>query len=218
MTDSGGNKGRGEEYHRNILNESIDGGGCAETWEALSAHRAEDDSNESQQLNIEQLLIETGCLQLDADEEDLELTSSFEEEWRSEMDELDESLHSEIADVLEVDGDVTIEDTKQSVDVLVDGQLLARWVSHPAMLADLTAHNIVSDRYDEWDELAPEERAQFIGGLRLYLDFCPDCGGEASFDTERKTSCCSEHDVATVSCDACGVRLFETVVTVEETA
>jgi len=46
---------------------------------------------------------------------------------------------------------------------------------------------------------------------------CPDCGGDASFDTDVVSSCCTDYEVATVSCEACGVTLFELPVATEPT-
>jgi hypothetical protein len=77
------------------------------------------------------------------------------------------------------------------------------------MVADLAACQVFAHRDDEWPERSPAERSQFAGGARLYLDFCPDCSGDASFDTDTVSSCCNDYEVATVSCEDCGVRLFE---------
>ena len=77
------------------------------------------------------------------------------------------------------------------------------------MVADLAACQVFARRDDEWPDRSPAERSRFAGSVRLYLDFCPDCGGDVSFDTDVVSSCCNDYEVATVSCEECGVTLFE---------
>jgi len=211
------NDDRGYEQHQQQVSESVDGGGCAETWEALSEQRTQGkDSPEQQQLDVEGILLDIDCLQFTGDGEDFTLDPTFRRSWRSAVEDLDdERLETVIADVFGMDGAIQIDETEQAVHLRHDGRLLAQWVSHPAMVADLTACQVFEQRDDDWADRSAAERSRFAGSVRLYLDFCPDCDGDASFDTEAVTSCCNDYEVATVSCEDCGVRLFEMPVATE---
>ncbi|WEL21537.1 hypothetical protein [Halorhabdus sp. BNX81] len=206
------------ERHREELNDEVDGGGCAETWETLSEKRTPDDeASDEQTQDVESILLDIDCLQFTNDNNDFELDPSFRRAWRSAIDDLDDSaLDSAIADIFSVDEPVQIEETEQAVHANRDGRLLAQWVSHPAMVADLAACRVFEHRDDDWDDRSPGKRSQLAGSVRLYLEFCPDCGGRATFDTEVVTSCCNDFEVATVSCDDCEVTLFEMPVSTAE--
>lgn len=206
----------GYERHRQRVNESVDGGGCAETWEALSAQRARPD--EPRQQDIEAVLLENDSLQSTGDSEDFELTAPFRRAWQSAFDELDgASLETPLKAAFGLDGAIEIESTERAVVVRHDDRLLGRWVSRPAMVADLAACRVFERRDDDWAKRSAAERSQLAGSVRLYLDVCPDCGGDASFDTDVVSSCCTDYEVATVSCEACGVTLFELPVATEPT-
>ena len=210
MTGDLENDDRGYEQHQQEISESVDGGGCAETWETLSEQRTPDESEADQQLDVERVLLDIDCLEFAGDGEDFKLQSSFRREWRSAIEALDgDALDTVIADVFDVDGEIQIDETEQAVHVRHDGRLLAQWVSHPAMVADLAACHVFEQRDDDWPDRSAAERSKFAGSVRLYLEFCPDCGGHASFDTDVVTSCCNDYEVATVSCEDCEVTLFE---------
>ncbi|WP_135663657.1 hypothetical protein [Halorhabdus rudnickae] len=202
---------QGYEQHKQAVSESVDGGGCAETWEALSEKRARtEETADNRHRDVERTLVDIECLQFTADGDDFELVPSFQTAWRTAIDELDDANpEAVIADVFAVDGTVRIETDDQVVHARQDGQLVGQWVSRPAMVADLGACRVFEQRDDDWTERSPVERSQFAGSVRLYLEFCPDCGGQASFDTETVTSCCNEYEVATVSCEGCEATLLE---------
>ncbi|CCQ32322.1 hypothetical protein HLRTI_003355 [Halorhabdus tiamatea SARL4B] len=209
MTDETDTDEQAYERHQRQVSESVDGGGCAETWETLSEQRRPDEDATQQDTDIEEILLDLDCLQFSEDGEDFELEPSFRHAWQSAIDDLGENLDAVIADVFTVDGTIEIETTEGAVHVRHDERLLGQWVSHPALIADLAACHVFAHRDDDWAERAPAERSRFAGSARLYLDFCPDCGGDASFDTDVVSSCCHDYEVATVSCEGCDVTLFE---------
>lgn len=167
--------------------------------------------DEDQQLNVERPLMEVGALQFDETGEDFELTESFARVWRDAIEDVqsEDDLPTRIESAFGVDGSVTIENGDQATLVRLDQQMIGSWESRAAMIADVASWDVLADRHEGWEDLSPGERAQLAGGLRLYIDQCPVCDGPTSFDTETTTSCCSEYEVATVSCEECSARLFE---------
>ncbi|WP_181684672.1 hypothetical protein [Halorhabdus salina] len=164
-----------------------------------------------QQLDIEGILLDAAALQFDETGEDFELTDSFTTAWKAAIDEVDATadLPAHIETAFGVEGTIQVEETEQATIVRLDDRLMGRWESRAAMVADVAGCTVLADRYDAWADLSPAQRGQLAGGLRLYIEQCPACDGPTSFDTETTTSCCSEYEVATVSCDSCGARLFE---------
>ncbi|WP_136688704.1 hypothetical protein [Halorhabdus amylolytica] len=211
MSNNVDDDGRGYERHQKEVSEAIDGGGCAETWETLSGQRARrDDAADDRRPDIEGTLLDIDCLQFTGDGEDFEVVPSFRNAWRAAIDELDdENVAAVLADVFDVDGTVRIDSDERAVYARHDGQSLAQWVSRSAMVADLAACRVFERQDDDWEERSPVERSRLAGGVRLYLEFCPDCGGRTSFDTETVTSCCNDYEVATVSCEDCDEILLE---------
>ena len=162
------------------------------------------------ELDVEGFLLGLDALRPTGAGEDFELVESFAEDWRREIDALEgESLSAAVTSAFDVDGAVSVRETSEAVQVYRDDRLLAQWESRPALVADLAACRVLAERDGAWDRLSAVERSQLAGGLRLYLDRCPACAGETAFDTETTTSCCHEYEVATVSCEDCGARLFE---------
>ncbi|WP_136687788.1 hypothetical protein [Halorhabdus amylolytica] len=165
---------------------------------------------EESELDVEGFLLGVDALRPAGAGEDFEVVESFAENWRREIDALEEeSLSGAVTSAFHVDGAVSVRETSEAVQVYRDDRLLAQWESRPALVADLAACRVLAERDDAWGGLSAAERSRLAGGLRLYLDRCPACGGETAFDTETTTSCCHEYEVATVSCEDCGTRLFE---------
>lgn len=162
------------------------------------------------QIDVEEALLSAGALQFDDTGEDFELTPTFRRAWREAIEDVDETdLERAIAEVFDVDGELEVVGGSQSIRVHLDAGVLGRWESSAAIVADIGACRVLESRYDGWEDLPTPHRADLAGGLRLFIEICPACGGQTSFDTETATSCCNEYEVATVSCNECGARIFE---------
>jgi hypothetical protein len=112
------------------------------------------------------------------------------------------------------DGDVTIdagaEPTAHSVvRARVKGHTVARWPSVVAYVADVAGAELLAERDDMWQTRRFDERTHLLGGLRLWLDWCPACGGRVTLGQETVVSCCSEHEVVAATCDRCDVHVLE---------
>jgi hypothetical protein len=180
-------------------------------------------------LDVEGALLDVGALE-PCRGDDYCLTDEFREQWHARIDELGGDTAESGGDagggdtdwtrplshvgIVAADGDADVEltDGKRSVFALVDGQRVGMWESHPAARADLAAAALLADRLDGWAALEAEDRVRLTGGLRVFLEACPACGGPVTFDTETRESCCTSHEVAAVSCGDCDARLFESPV------
>ncbi|MUV89190.1 hypothetical protein GJ629_04165 [Halapricum sp. CBA1109] len=162
-------------------------------------------------LNPESILVAVDALQ-PADDGDLSLTDSFRSAWDEEIADVKATAdrEDEIRAVIGIeDSDVSFESHNEAYKILVDGNLVGLLESEAALYADLAAARLLMDRYEAWDDLSIADRSRLLKGLRLFLETCPDCGNDVTFDTEEVESCCGSYPVAAVDCGECGSRLFE---------
>ena len=159
----------------------------------------------------ETTLIRVGALKECVEGDDLCLTDSFGDSWRTELGALGtDAGRDELLKLLDVDtGEVEYSEFGRAFVARLDGRTVGKWESEAAFLADLAAARVFERHFAGWADLSVEVRGQLLNGLRLFLDTCPDCGGVPAFDSETVESCCSTYDVAAVTCGDCESRLFE---------
>lgn len=161
----------------------------------------------------ETVLLEAGVVEPCEDVDDLCLTDEFETSWRERMAAFDDSdiLRTELAEQLDVDADrVEFESYGEAyIAHAGDGTHIGQWESRSALQADLAAAKELPDRVDDWASLAPRPRSQLLGGLRIFIESCPSCGGPVTADTEVVESCCRSTTVVAVGCESCEDRLLE---------
>lgn len=165
-------------------------------------------------LDVEGRLREAGALEPCRDG-DLCLTDDVRAAWHDRIDALrDGDLAGPLARLGVVDPGTSVElvERNRSTVAVVDGGRAGMWESDPAARADLAAADLLADRVPDWADFAPEDRVRLTGGLRVFLETCPACEGVLAFDTETRESCCTSREVAAVSCESCGARLFESPV------
>ncbi|WP_336328702.1 hypothetical protein [Halovenus sp. HT40] len=177
--------------------------------------KAPDNTTVDTDLDPERALVNAGALEPCADRDDLCLADGFRSEWYDEIDRLESANagRERLLDVLGLtEGSVDFEDHGDAFRGRVNGSVVGRWESEAAFLADVAAAEELDERIANWGELSVRERSQLLSGLRIFIDSCPACGGRPEFGTDTVESCCSTHEVAAVSCDGCGARLFESRV------
>jgi hypothetical protein len=161
----------------------------------------------------ETLLLDGGVVEPCADVDDLCLSEGFREAWRARMMTLKETgtEREEVAAQLDVDpGSVTFEEhAGGAFEAFVDGARVGQWESRAALVADLAAGRELPTWLDEWESFPTQVRSRLLGGLRIFLDTCPDCGGRVVAGQETVESCCRSFDVVAASCESCGSRLLE---------
>jgi hypothetical protein len=166
-------------------------------------------------LDPEQALVSAGALEPCPAQDDLCLSEEFRSVWYNEIDRLDSANagRERLLDVLgRQRGSVEFEDHGDAFRARIDGTVVGRWESEAAFLADVAAAEELDARIDNWGALDGEERSQLLSGLQIFIDSCPACRGTPTFGTDTVESCCSTHEVAAVSCEDCGARLFESAV------
>lgn len=161
---------------------------------------------------VEPILRAAAVVVDDRDGDDLVLDPEFEAEWRSRTAALmaaEERDAAELGAFLGADEGVTLTRTDDAYVARLDGRWLGAWESRPAFVADVAAAAALETRYEGWADLPTGRQSEVLGGLRLFLDRCPACGGAVELGTDVVRSCCRSHDVVAVTCRSCGARLFE---------
>ncbi|MDZ7688803.1 MAG: hypothetical protein U5J64_08815 [Halobacteriales archaeon] len=167
----------------------------------------------SRDFDPETELVEADALEECETGDDLCLTDGFREAWYDEMERAAESERDGLFELLEVEhAGIDFEEYENGFRARAEGTTVGVWESEAAYEADLAAGRVLLETYDGWAELPTQDRSRFLTGLRIFLDRCPNCGGEPEFGSETVESCCSTREVAAVSCTDCGSRLFESPV------
>lgn len=165
-------------------------------------------------LDPETALLRVGALEECADGEDLCLTDSYRTAWERELERIDpDGGREQLPEMLDTESDdLSYEEFGAAFRARIDGQVVGKWESEPAFLADLAAARVFERQFSGWDDLPVRARGQLLNGLRLFIETCPRCGGRPTFGSDTVESCCERYDVAAVACEDCEARLFETPV------
>lgn len=149
------------------------------------------------------------------DEDDLCLTVDFQEAWQERIEQLRGAEEQEILSAV-LDRPVSpkqhsVEATDLAFVVEYDGGkgfYHGRWESRAAFVADMAADQVLQARTELWNN-AEIDRVRLVGGLRLFLEQCPECGGSVTTREEVVESCCRSQSVLATGCEECSARLFE---------
>lgn len=165
------------------------------------------------EVDVEETLVGLGILAPCEDRDDLCLDEDFRTAWRDRMAEVndDDATPGAVADLLDIDPTtLELEDHGEGAFMAIHDRIrVGQWESRAALVADVAAADLVAARDDDWNDRPIAVRGELLGGLRLFLEHCPDCGGSVTLGRETVESCCRSHEVVAVSCDDCGARLFE---------
>jgi hypothetical protein len=169
---------------------------------------------EGEEIDVEAELVDAGVLAECENVDDLCLEDEFRESWRTRIERAreEDTGREVLAGLLDVEED-QLEFTEygdgDAFGATVNGNRVGQWESYAAFLADVGAAEILQGRIEGWSEMAITNRSQLLGGLRLFLDVCPSCGGGLEFGEETVESCCRSMDVVAVTCSECESRVFE---------
>ena len=168
----------------------------------------------AESLDPERELVRAGALEECERGDDLCLTDEFRTAWHRGMEETSKvEDRAALFELLDIDHTVvSFTEFDDGFRAQTEGEVVGIWESEAAYEADLAAGKVLSETYDGWEGLSSEDRSRLLTGLRIFLDMCPECGGEPELGSETVESCCSTREVAAVSCTDCGSRLFESPV------
>lgn len=164
----------------------------------------------AEDVDVETLLLDAGALREAAD--DLRLDPAFRDAWLDETADLmeDDAAEAALAASLGIDRDRLVGIGHGGAYVAnLDGEILGKWPSRAAFVADVAAMDVLADRIEAVSDLPSERRSGLARGLRVYLEECPDCGGVVEMGTETVESCCRSREVVASTCRSCGARLLE---------
>lgn len=156
--------------------------------------------------DVEAYLLDHDAIRPTAD--DLAVTDGFRRDWQAGTDAAQDDLADAAGDLLGL-ASPGVEDRSDRFVVTEDGYPAADWPSRAALLADLGAVDALADRDPTWEQRDPTEQGRILAGLRIFLETCPDCGGEPALGEETVESCCHQAEVFTYTCTDCGARLLE---------
>lgn len=161
-------------------------------------------------VNPEQFLLDRGVVHPCAACDDLCLDAEFDDAWRSAATELDPELPAETVAPLVDDDPGEVATIQGRNGFYVEGDdYRYQWVSSGALLVDMAADQVFTDRPADWKGLPLAHRLTVLQGLRAFLAVCLLCGGDVRFGTETVQSCCRSTDVVAVTCEDCDERFME---------
>ncbi|RDI70183.1 hypothetical protein [Halopelagius longus] len=162
-------------------------------------------------VNPEAVLLECNAVEPTEDGTDLELSSSFEQSWRSGMQSVTNPGINEIRSTISgVNNHLNFEQSGDSVIAHKNGEVVGQWDSTAAITADVAAANELVQRSPSWKKMTFAEKARILMSLRVFLEKCPACEGDIRLEDDVVESCCRSYDVIAASCTACDSQLFET--------
>jgi hypothetical protein len=163
-------------------------------------------------IDAERVLLDAGVLEPCPEVDDLCLAPAFREAWYDHMASLrgSETQASALAAELGLDAEAVsfVEHGDAVVAHHGDGRV-GQWESRAALVADLAAARELATWVRGWDGLSVAQRSQLLGGLRVFVEECPACGGPVTLAQETVESCCRSHEVVAVACASCAARLLE---------
>jgi hypothetical protein len=123
--------------------------------------------------------------------------------------------------VLETQFDVSFEEFElvpfdSGCGVYLDEEYLGTWESPAAFYTDLAAMELLADHVTAWPQFGIAARSEIVGALRLFVRTCPDCGGDIALGEVTVQSCCADREVIATTCEACGTRILELNMSVDE--
>lgn len=160
-------------------------------------------------VDAEQYLEDAGVFETSADGTDRSLTPTFREEAEAAAESLKGVIDVEyLAEMYDVTpNEVSVPD--RDYPAIKTRRRIRNWPSEAAFVADLAAHDTLSDMTDDWGAVPVEQRVRMLRSIRSLWETCTVCGGEVAFDEETVTSCCREFEVVTHRCQSCEARFVE---------
>ncbi|MFC6824670.1 hypothetical protein [Halopelagius fulvigenes] len=154
------------------------------------------------------VLFETGVVE-EAPDGALELSEEFDESWEREMAALRDRSDDELAAVVADAAPFEAAGERAYGGLSIEGPTRAVWLSRVHGIADAAAVRALAEAG------VPERyRAHATTPLRMFVETCPDCGGDVVETT--KSNCCGgsgsvyeSPDDEVLACESCGAVVYQ---------
>lgn len=150
----------------------------------------------------------TDCEQGD----DLCLTDEFRSAWRERIETLRGTDPDGERLLVHLGTDpegVTFREYKETVTAMHDMRQVGDWNSRAALLADVAAAAELDARLEGWREIHLEFQLSHLDALRMFLERCPDCGGDLTVRESTIETCCRRTRSLSTQCVDCEAGLFD---------
>lgn len=161
--------------------------------------------------DVERTLVDADALEPCYDGLDLCLVDEFRRGWDRALRLLPAAEAVDLTPLVgpEHEPDAAVVPRNPAITLTVDERRIGWWPSDAAFRADAAAATQLEATFATWPSLDFADRASILAGLRLWLEYCPDCGGPVDLGEETVTSCCSSKQVVALTCTNCGARILE---------
>lgn len=174
--------------------------------------RRSDDLTDDEDVDGEELLgvlFDAGVLEA-APDGALELSEEFRASWDREMATLRERGNDELASVVAEVAPFEAEGEHAYDGLSIEGPTRAVWLSRTHGIADAAAVRALADA------AVPERfRAHATTPLRMFVETCPDCGGDV-VETTASSGCCggsgsiyASPEDEVLACESCGAIVYQ---------
>ena len=166
------------------------------------------------EINPEQVLLSLGVVETCRNNTDLCLTPEFEETWQEHArtvrthDPEEDALMS-VFNTHRKNDQITVDQQGNALVAYANGAVIGQWSSQAAVIADIAAADVLSDRSQDWSAFTPVEIAHLLKSLRIFINVCPECDGSVQMNQEVAESCCHSREVVVLRCIECDTHLFE---------
>lgn len=161
-------------------------------------------SNYPEELNLdfdaEALLFELGVITQQGDE--LALSGDFVQHWTQKAQNSNKVDKETVIRELGFDEETTLTEVNDRTIVHNEGVSVLRWDSDLSVQSDHITLGTLSN-YDHWNKLSPEQRAQVVYSLRIFLEQCAECGGQIRPTQREIGSCCHSREELAYVCNGC---------------
>lgn len=164
------------------------------------------------------VLFEAGVLE-EAPDGALELSAEFRASWDREMATLRDRSDDELAAVVAEVAPFEAEGEHAYGGLSIEGPTRAVWLSRTHGIADAAAVRALADA-----DVPDRFRAHATTPLRMFVETCPDCGGDV-VETTASAGCCggpgsvyASPTDEVLACDSCGAIVYEFDDVGDETA
>lgn len=160
----------------------------------------------------EKFLMELDVVRECENQDDLCLTTEFEQSWDDEIQKIDDSeiTTEKLSDILNLTGsDQTLIELDDGFALEEGNSTIGHWPSRGALIADIATAELLSHQYPLWEQVSPNERLSILRSVRVFVSYFPTTGASVTISEETLESCCRSVDVVAIQCSETGQRLIE---------